>query len=334
MIPMTPVTNPTTYPGYPGAQPHYPVTGPVPPDTASIPQSQPPRGGWRMFSLGLVTLALVVVAGTTLLPAVANARSIAYPRPAVALTVAAPAKAVFHVKDKIPFKAQTRAGRSLTYTWTFGDSSTPVAGATATHAYAVYGKYTVTLVATDPVGQRAQSTTMLNVLPIPPRAAFVASVDPNNPFVVHLDASHSSGTGLRYNWDFGDGNKASGGPQISHTYGSFNVWTVTLTVVDVAGQSSRATQQTPVSVPGPYAEFHESGYYYESPTTACLYFEASESYGAGPLTYFWDLGDGSYAYGEYVGDCYYTRGYDYYVTLTVTDIYGQSASFTSGFNSG
>jgi len=51
--------------------------------------------------------------------------------------------------------------------WSFGDGSAPVAGATASHAYASAGTYTVTVTASDGVGGTAQATRQVTVAAAP-----------------------------------------------------------------------------------------------------------------------------------------------------------------------
>jgi glucose/arabinose dehydrogenase len=65
------------------------------------------------------------------------------------------------------------------------------------------------------------------------------------PLTVAFDGSQSSGAGLTYAWDFGDGTApVTGGAQISHTY-PLGGFIARLTVTDSAGASAVAT--TPVS---------------------------------------------------------------------------------------
>lgn len=55
--------------------------------------------------------------------------------------------------------------------WSFGDGSAPVAGASASHAYAQPGAYTVTVTATDGVGGATQATRQVTVGAAPTPAA-------------------------------------------------------------------------------------------------------------------------------------------------------------------
>src|SRR4030067_678648 len=76
----------------------------------------------------------------------------------------------------------------------------------------------------------------------------------------------------------------------------------------------------------PYAQF----YWYGSPYVGSyLYFEGGISYDSDGyiVSYYWDFGDGSYAYDPWVYHMYMWAG-DFLVTLTVTDDQGDSSSYS------
>jgi hypothetical protein len=57
---------------------------------------------------------------------------------------------------------------------------------------------------------------------------------------ITLDASESTGEGLRFVWNFGDGTFEMGGPVMTHTYTAPGTYTVTLNVVDEDAQDAFA----------------------------------------------------------------------------------------------
>jgi PKD repeat protein/uncharacterized protein YraI len=86
---------------------------------------------------------------------------------------------------------------------------------------------------------------------VPPSAALGASPPSPVPVgqAVTFDASGSqpgSSPIASYQWDFGDGNSAAGGPQETHQYSAPGTYTATVTVVDETGLSSSASQQIEV----------------------------------------------------------------------------------------
>jgi PKD repeat protein len=317
------MTNPTpnAYPTIPMAAPQLPQAPQAPQGAAPLAPARP-RSGLRLGAVLVVTLALAIALAAAMPPTVATARTLAYPRPAVSVSVSA--NATIHVNDPIQFTAQVQSGRDLSFSWDFGDE-TSGQGAQATHAYTTYSNYTVTLSVRDPIGQSASAQATVNVLPLPPQACFNTSPDSYDPLTINFNATCSTGAQLQYSWDFGDGdtNNNNGYPTTSHTYGGLKTYSVTLTVVDVAGQTASVTQSVTVTVPPPHAAFKATQDPY-SPD--CFNFDASASTGY-QLQYSWSFGDGNTASYEYPYDCYWPSG-TYYVTLTVTDALGRQATTT------
>ena len=92
-------------------------------------------------------------------------------------------------------------------------------------------------------------------------------VSPNRPPVAHIggpyagakkkpidfDGTRSSdpdGDALTYAWDFGDGTSLVAGPVATHEYNAWGSYTVTLTVSDPAGLSSKQTTTATIAPPG------------------------------------------------------------------------------------
>jgi PKD repeat protein len=122
------------------------------------------------------------------------------------------------------------------YQWTFGDGATG-RGVTAAHAYDAKGAYTVVLTVFDDAGRYATSTSVVTVgAAALPTATFTITTASRT---VTVDATGSSAvspaTIVSYDWDFGDGNRASG-PVATHLYGGTGTaFAITLTVTDSKG---------------------------------------------------------------------------------------------------
>lgn len=98
---------------------------------------------------------------------------------------------------------------------------------------------------------------------VPPSAAFTVGEPTSNSITV--DAHTSTGVGLTYGWNFGDGSTATG-VTAAHTYAAAGSYQVTLTVVDATGSTSSLSQTVPVTLPaGPGTTFT---YGTTKPTTA------------------------------------------------------------------
>ena len=159
-----------------------------------------------------------------------------------------------------------------------------------------------------------------------PTASFTATV---SDLSVDFDASASSDNGSveSYDWDFGDGQTATG-PIVSHTYSAPGAYTAALTVTDDDGYSSTTSQVVSATAPNvaPTAAF--------TSTIADLDadFDATTSTDDdGTIeTYEWDFGDGETdsTSGANVGHTYATAG-TYTVTLVVTDDDGDSDTTTA-----
>lgn len=323
-VPMSgpPVATMPPGPGMPTMPPTIPSAAPPPTPAATV-----GRAGIGIALVVVATIVAVSIVASTLGPALAQARVIAYPHPAVSIAVQAPSPT--HVGDAVQFTAQVGAGNSLTFNWDFGDGSN-AQGSSVQHTYTQYGNYTVQLEASDPIGQQAGASSQVNVLPQPPKACFTSQGDPNDPFTVNFDASCSTGTQLQYFWDFGDGNTDTNGSdqQTQNSYGRLGSFQVTLRVVDAANQSDSVTQTVQVQLPRPTASFTVSNDFGD-----CFSFDASASTGY-QLTYNWTWGDGNTSTGNnYSGASYcYSSSGTYTVQLTVTDAGNQSASTSQTVN--
>jgi len=147
--------------------------------------------------------------------------------------------------------ASSDDGQIVGYTWAFGDGGTGT-GRTRTHTYELAGTYLVRLTVTDDRGQSAATapTPITVVAAANPVAAFTFS--PTAPAVgtsiVFNAASSTVPTGrtlVGFDWEFGDGNQASGSAPI-HTFRAPGTFTVVLTVTDNTGRKAVATRTVTV----------------------------------------------------------------------------------------
>jgi hypothetical protein len=200
-----------------------------------------------LLSLALVLAALVlsINAHGRLAPEVASASGplgvmVTTPDGKTAVPVTAPVKLTAQ-------PANIAKGEKVTYAWTFGDGATGT-GADVSHTYASFGYYEVVVTARDAQGRQATTKTTLNVLPPAPQAVIKATQDRAYSYMLSADGTGSKGAELRYYWDFGDGHTSDSGDDrtVSHFYLAEGTYTLTLTVVDVAGQQSVATKQITV----------------------------------------------------------------------------------------
>lgn len=221
-------------------------------------------------------------------------------------------------------------GDTLVFTWDPGDGSPALTGRTVTHAYPRGGVFPVTLTVDDGTGLDNSSAVDATRVVINSRPIAVAggNHDVCSGESILFDGSASSdpdGGLLRYEWDFGDGTRASL-VNPAKTYERPGVYPVTLTVRDESGAPSgvhsdrvvAVVREAPIAVAGP-------------PIRACtnqtIRFDGSRSTDAdGAVNLFsWNFGDGSTGGGEKPTHLYERPG-EYRVVLTITGDSGGSCN--------
>ncbi len=98
-------------------------------------------------------------------------------------------------------------GSPLTFSWDFGDGTSPGSGPTPMHTYGSKGTFTVTLTVTDGLGLSNMATTTATISPAntPPVANAGPNQQVNAGTLVHLDGSKSNdpdGDPLTFSWSF------------------------------------------------------------------------------------------------------------------------------------
>lgn len=193
------------------------------------------------------------------------------------------------------------------------------------HAYGTPGTYVVTLTVVDNETLTDTATGSV-IIDVPPLASFTMNPSPANPGVtVTFDGSGSLGNITDYDWDFGDGNLASG-VVVTHAYAAPGTYTVRLVVRDNASLTDTETQFLRVNAP-PIASFVA-----DPPQTVmgvAVTFNASTSSDPdGTVASFaWTFGDGDSGTGILVTHTYREKGV-FAVTLIVTDGDGVAAQAT------
>lgn len=168
-----------------------------------------------------------------------------------------------------------------------------------------------------------------------PEAAFTITPDAGPvPLLVAFDASPSTDSDGRvagYAWEFGDGGRASGGPDVSHVYESVGTYQATLTVVDDKGSSATAratvTVTEPPNVP-PTASFTvepDEGY---APLTVTVNAAASSDPDGEIVSYWWDFADGTALVSGQLSDHVYSEVGVFAISLTVEDDRGATSIAT------
>jgi len=130
---------------------------------------------------------------------------------------------------------------TLTYTWVFDDMT--LTGETPSRDFPDDGAYPFTLTVTDGDGgsDAVSSTIMASSLPPVVNWMNVGSGEEGASLTMEVDATDVPADPLTYQWDFGDGNTATGNP-VSHTFADDGDYMVEVTVTDDEGDMTTWTE--------------------------------------------------------------------------------------------
>ncbi len=175
--------------------------------------------------------------------------------------------------------------------WHYGDGvSDTLTAAPFTHAYAGAGVYDVMLIATDSYG--CSDSLVKNSLLIisTPMADFVSPDTlscPNKPITF---INNSTGPGLTYLWDFGDGTTSTQAAPV-HSYSMPGIYSVHLSITDQYGCTADTLRPQYIKIQYPYALFSMS----DSVTTCPELTVHFTNNSVNQNTYNWDFGDGTFS---------------------------------------
>lgn len=171
-------------------------------------------------------------------------------------------------------------GSPTSWIWSFGDGFTSSAQ-NPTHTYATPGNYNVCLLVTNGCGTDSICQPLIVTCPAPTAAYVVDSI--SNDTAYFSDAS--TGSGLSWFWDFGDGNTSTL-QNPNHGYSAPGYYTVCLGVTDSCGTDTICTTIL-VGCPPPTAAFT-----WITTGLQVDFTDASVTLGSS-ITWAWDFGDGN-----------------------------------------
>ncbi|WNJ18160.1 PKD domain-containing protein [Pontibacter sp. G13] len=201
--------------------------------------------------------------------------------------------------------------------WDFGDGNTSNAQNPA-HTYQTPGSFDVTLVVSDNLGCTDTLVQPGMINPTFPSAAFTTNDTTICPGGLVSFTNQSTGFGITYQWDFGDGTSSAVQDPV-HVYPTNQgTYTVSLTVTDVNGCVSTTSVNDLVSVGPPTANFFAAPTQQNCPPLNVSFTDQSS---ANATQWFWDFGDGSTSTLPNPNKIYGLPG-DYTVTLIVQTAQG------------
>jgi len=217
------------------------------------------------------------------------------------------------VNNIVSFTDQsTPVGAPITqWTWGFGDGNQQTyTSPPFSHTYSQTGSYSVSLMIKDNAGCADTISLTGAVLITRPVAAFRADTV-YCPLASLQFTDTSSGSGLTYNWHFGDGgNSTLQNPTHSYPLGN-NSYNVKLIIKDLVGCEDSVTKNNYIKIRSPRPAFSMV-----DSTGICLPLRTSFTFqGSDYQSFFWDFGDGSTstaqnpshfynAYGTYIPKLY------------------------------
>ena len=137
----------------------------------------------------------------------------------------------------------------LTYTWNFGDGTTPINGQNATYQYLQDGIYNTTLTVSDSDGASTSQTTQITVNNLPPTVSAGNNQTVYIGETVNFNGTFSDRGSLdthTITWNFGDNTSTSATNNPTHTYTAEGIYTVNYSVRDDRNASSSDTLQLTV----------------------------------------------------------------------------------------
>lgn len=229
-------------------------------------------------------------------------------------------------------------GDPLAFVWTFDDGGS-AAGPRPEHVYRTFGRYRVTVLASDPHGATTTRSASVQVGATAGNASPVAVTGGpyygavGVPLLFDAGASRDpDGDELMFRWDFGDGTTGEG-RAATHTYAMEGTFVVTLLVSDDNGGATAADTTAAVSLlsgPANAVPIARAGGPYAGTVGKPVAFDAARSSDADAdaLAFAWSFGDGTSSTGPSASHTYESEG-TYTVLCLVVDAKGGSALATT-----
>lgn len=173
--------------------------------------------------------------------------------------------------------------------WYYGDGTDEILTAPPfQHSYSSAGIYGVALVVQDTYGCTDSIMKPSLLVISTPVAAFASADTLSCPGKNIVFTNASTGPGLTYHWDFGDGNTSTS-PAPVHVYAADGQYTVHLHITDQYGCTSDETKNQYVKIASPVASFAVSDSESTCPPLIVQFTNTSSNMD----TYSWDFGDGN-----------------------------------------
>lgn len=231
------------------------------------------------------------------------------------------------VGQEVTFTGSAQGTPPIDYTWDLGDG-TLLQGEVVSHTYDLAGDYTVVLTATNGLGFGVAGTAGILTVqeqPCEPVSGLELNWLPLTPTVgeqVTFSAVASGTLPISYSWDLGDGTLLQGAV-VDHSYDLPGDYTITLTATNCLGTGVATATRVLVVAASPCEPAYgvKLSWIPLTPTVGEQVTFSATASGTLPISYSWDLGDGTGATGVVVNHTYSFPG-SYLVSLTATNACG------------
>lgn len=216
-----------------------------------------------------------------------------------------------------------------TASWDFGDGGAKSTLWNATRSFSKPGVYVVTLTVKFPDGKTGTASHTVNVYKKPDVKFATTPLDGCTPLQVTFTDQSAAGDGTisSINWDFGDGNGATG-PTASYTYNQGMDVIATSIVTNSFGCTNSAEQAIKVKATPQVAFTSNNQGGCKSPVTVNFTNNTTlNTTSSVAVTYAWDFGDGSTSAAQNPTHVYTTQG-KFTVKLTATTADGCTQTLT------
>lgn len=228
--------------------------------------------------------------------------------------------------DATPFAvtfADTTTNSPTAWLWNFGDGTTSTQQ-NPTHNYTGWGRYTVSLTATNALSNTSLDVgntsvkTMTNLVQVglAPTPAFTLSSGVGALPITVTATDTTANNPTSWSWDFGDGSPLVTTQHASHTYTTNGTRTVTLTVTNVMGSQS-SSQTVTITPPAVVTSFGHS----TNGSTVPVVVTYTDTSSNSPTAWLWNFGDGTTSNLQNPTHTYTTPG-TYTTTLAASNYAG------------
>ncbi|MBS1652736.1 MAG: PKD domain-containing protein [Bacteroidetes bacterium] len=186
--------------------------------------------------------------------------------------------------------SSTTPSGTMSYTWNFGNSSSPSNATSPSYTYPSAGNYTASLIVQNSGGCIDSISKPLSVYALPIAAFNIGATGCSGPTVAVVSTSSLNGgssiTNYTYNW--GDATANATTANANHTYASSGPKTISLTIVNANGCKDSTSKNVTISQK-PTANFSVNNICLNGTTS----FTNNSTTPSGTMTYTWDYGNAS-----------------------------------------